>query len=199
MAGQFSGCPLNSATGRGQGNIEKCLDRPSTVFIFKTGQIVGAFDVRLEQTYRVQMRHVAGLIFPDDTEAKVGGHGFLDRLAAAEAQHDIGVDAQLAQPLVDTALRVGTARNELQASLVHPYSKALSAAAPVPDRRADAVRSLPEPAIKGEVPSPINLPSGCRFHPRCPLRQSICQTSVPKIEIVNSLDIRCHFAVDLAA
>ncbi|MGE8944366.1 oligopeptide/dipeptide ABC transporter ATP-binding protein [Leptospira interrogans] len=81
---------------------------------------------------------------------------------------------------------------------MHPYSKALFAAAPVPDRRADAVRSLPEPAIKGEVPSPINLPSGCRFHPRCPLCQSICQASVPKLEIVNSRDIRCHFAVELA-
>ena len=88
-------------------------------------------------------------------------------------------------------------RDELQAGLAHPYSKALFAAAPVLDRRADAMRSLPEPAIKGEVPSPINLPSGCRFHPRCPLRQPICETDVPALEVVDGCDIRCHFASEL--
>ena len=88
-------------------------------------------------------------------------------------------------------------RDELQAGVAHPYSKALFAAAPVLDRRADAMRSLPEPAIKGEVPSPINLPSGCRFHPRCPLRQPICETDVPALEDVDGRDIRCHFASEL--
>jgi len=88
-------------------------------------------------------------------------------------------------------------RDDLNAGLAHPYSKALFDAAPMLDRRSDAVRSLPEPALKGEVPSPINLPTGCRFHPRCPLRQDICETRVPELETIKNRDLRCHFSSKL--
>lgn len=57
----------------------------------------------------------------------------------------------------------------------HPYTEALLAAVPVPDP--DARRSYPLP--RGEIPDPINPPSGCRFHPRCPLAEAICSEREP--------------------
>jgi len=60
---------------------------------------------------------------------------------------------------------------------LHPYTKALISAVPVPDpttRRSEVV-------IKGEIPSPINPPPGCRFHTRCPLAEEICRTKEPPI------------------
>jgi oligopeptide/dipeptide ABC transporter ATP-binding protein len=85
-------------------------------------------------------------------------------------------------------------RAQLDQVAIHPYSKALFASAPILDRRIDAHRVPPEPALKGEVPSPINLPSGCRFHPRCPYRQDICTTATPELQPVAGRSVRCHFA-----
>ncbi len=60
----------------------------------------------------------------------------------------------------------------------HPYTEALLAAVPVPDPRAR--RQFPIP--KGEIPNPINPPSGCRFHPRCPLAKDICSQEEPELK-----------------
>ncbi|PJF43667.1 MAG: oligopeptide ABC transporter ATP-binding protein [Phototrophicales bacterium] len=62
----------------------------------------------------------------------------------------------------------------------HPYTQSLLAAVPVPDPRHR--RSAPMP--RGEIPSPINPPSGCRFHPRCPIAQDICKQERPKLKPV---------------
>jgi len=59
----------------------------------------------------------------------------------------------------------------------HPYTKALLAAVPVPDPHARRTDPLP----KGEIPSPINPPSGCRFHPRCPFAEEICSRELPPL------------------
>jgi oligopeptide/dipeptide ABC transporter ATP-binding protein len=88
-------------------------------------------------------------------------------------------------------------RAQLEEMAVHPYSKALFASAPILDRRLEAHRAPPEPALKGEVPSPINLPSGCRFHPRCPYRQDICATTAPEPQSIAGRSVRCHFAVQI--
>lgn len=61
---------------------------------------------------------------------------------------------------------------------LHPYSRALLSAAPIPDPDAKRQRTL----LEGDVPSPINPPPGCTFHPRCPLRRSRCKEARPRLE-----------------
>ena len=66
---------------------------------------------------------------------------------------------------------------ELFANPKHPYTQALLAAAPVPDPVIE--RTRPRTIIKGELPSPLNPPKGCVFHPRCPLATEDCRKGVP--------------------
>ncbi len=66
---------------------------------------------------------------------------------------------------------------ELFANPKHPYTQALLAAAPVPDPVIE--RTRPRTIIKGELPSPLNPPSGCVFHPRCPKATEECKKAVP--------------------
>jgi len=61
---------------------------------------------------------------------------------------------------------------------LHPYTLALLSSIPVPDPKAKLHRIIP----KGEIPSPINPPKGCRFHPRCPYAQDICSEREPQLE-----------------
>lgn len=61
---------------------------------------------------------------------------------------------------------------------LHPYTLALLSSIPVPDPKAKLVRIIP----KGEIPSPIHPPKGCRFHPRCPYAQKICSEREPQLE-----------------
>ena len=63
--------------------------------------------------------------------------------------------------------------DELFANPMHPYTRALLAAAPVPDPVIE--RTRPRTIIKGELPSPLNPPTGCVFHPRCPLATEECR------------------------
>ncbi len=64
----------------------------------------------------------------------------------------------------------------------HPYTRALLSAVPVPDPEIEAARE--HEILPGEVPSPLNPPSGCVFHPRCILAQESCQTVVPTLHEV---------------
>ncbi|MEI9414039.1 ABC transporter ATP-binding protein [Mesorhizobium sp. Cs1321R2N1] len=77
----------------------------------------------------------------------------------------------------------------LFAKPVHPYSEALLAAAPVPD----PTRIRLQAPVKGEVPSPINPPSGCAFHPRCPLAVERCRIEVPPLmPMADGRVVACH-------
>jgi len=79
---------------------------------------------------------------------------------------------------------------ELFSSPAHPYTKALLSAAPVPDPAA-ASRKI---ALKGEVPSAANLPSGCRFRTRCPKATDICRGSEPALlSLAKGRSVACHF------
>ena len=68
--------------------------------------------------------------------------------------------------------------DELYDHPVHPYTQALLNAVPIPDPTIEAKRK--HQIIKGEIPSPINPPSGCVFHPRCPIAVEACKKNVPE-------------------
>ncbi len=67
--------------------------------------------------------------------------------------------------------------NELFDNPLHPYTQALLSAVPIPDPRIEAMREFHPP--KGEVPSPLNPPPGCVFHPRCPMAVDGCRRERP--------------------
>src|SRR5512132_2330947 len=83
----------------------------------------------------------------------------------------------------------------LYAEPKHPYSGALLSAVPVPDP--DRVRERERVILAGDVPSPIDPPSGCRFHPRCPKAQERCVHEEPPLERKASGDLAaCHFPIE---
>jgi peptide/nickel transport system ATP-binding protein len=80
-------------------------------------------------------------------------------------------------------------RDALFAQPIHPYSEALIAAAPLPDPR----RRRIAPPLEGEVPSPINPPPGCTFHPRCPLAIARCRAEEPPlVKLPDGRMVACH-------
>ena len=82
-------------------------------------------------------------------------------------------------------------RDELFSHPMHPYTKALMSAIPLPDPTVKRERII----LQGDVPSPINPPSGCHFHPRCWLAQEVCKHEDPAFEQkVPGHWVACHFA-----
>jgi peptide/nickel transport system ATP-binding protein/oligopeptide transport system ATP-binding protein len=90
-------------------------------------------------------------------------------------------------------------RRDLFTDGQHPYTQALLSAIPIPDPELRRRRII----LAGDVPSPVRPPSGCRFHPRCPLRQElgnpeICATADPELIPIGGSDhaVACHFRGD---
>jgi peptide/nickel transport system ATP-binding protein len=88
-------------------------------------------------------------------------------------------------------VEIGTLR-EVFTNPQHPYTKALLSAVPVPDPRHRRTEPLPQ----GEIPNPINPPSGCHFHPRCPIAQEgVCDTERPELLPITGIEdheVSCH-------
>ena len=81
------------------------------------------------------------------------------------------------------------AYRKLYTTPMHPYTDALLSAVPIPDLDAKSERVI----LGGDVPSPINPPSGCRFHPRCPKRMDICPNEEPHLKDLGDEHwVGCH-------
>jgi oligopeptide/dipeptide ABC transporter ATP-binding protein len=112
--------------------------------------------------------------------------------------HDISVIAyvsdRIAVMYLGRIVELGSVADVLERPS-HPYTQALLSAVP----RLDAARG-PRTRLEGDLPSPIDLPSGCAFHTRCPLAEEICRTTPPPVRTVAPAHTSaCHFADRVAA
>ena len=84
-------------------------------------------------------------------------------------------------------------RTALDEEPLHPYTRALLSAVPIPDPAVEAARE--RTVLRGEVPSPLNPPPGCVFHPRCPIAVDRCSAEVPALrELRGAHSGACHLA-----
>ena len=122
-----------------------------------------------------------------------------ERLAYLFITHDLGVARLIANRVM--VMYLGAVVEEGFAADVfarpsHPYTHALTLAAPIPD----PTRARPPRHLIGDIPSPLAPPSGCRFHPRCPYIQALCKTDAPPVrEFENGHQSACHFAEQIRA
>ncbi len=94
--------------------------------------------------------------------------------------HDLGVVRHISDRII--VMYLGKVveiadKNSLFTNNMHPYTKALLSAIPSTDVEKEKERIM----LKGDVPSPIDPPEGCRFHTRCPFATDLCRTKVPKL------------------
>ena len=105
--------------------------------------------------------------------------------------HDLGVvqhlSTRVAVMYLGRVVEIGPVKS-IFSSPKHPYTQALLAA--MPKIRTGHQRFV---AIRGEVASPVNPPSGCHFHPRCPRAQERCSVEAPPVTISGDIRVACHF------
>ncbi len=98
--------------------------------------------------------------------------------------HDLGTVGYFADRVavmyMGRIVEIGSMREVLK-DPKHPYTQALLSVIPVPNPRLRKKRII----LQGETPNPINIPSGCRFHPRCPVALAVCKDSDPKLQSIN--------------
>ena len=107
--------------------------------------------------------------------------------------HDLGavkhISKRIGAMYLGSLVEVGDS-NELYHNPLHPYTKALLSAIPIPDPR--VMRNRESVAIDGEIPSPLNVPTGCAFRTRCPMAMAKCAEDTPKLKKVGSSMVACH-------
>lgn len=79
---------------------------------------------------------------------------------------------------------------DLYENPLHPYTKALLSAIPIPDPRIEKTKQRIQ--LKGELPNPLNPPAGCPFNTRCPYAKDICKKENPELKNINDRYIACH-------
>jgi len=85
-------------------------------------------------------------------------------------------------------------KHSLFSQPLHPYTKALFSSIPIIDKQHRKERII----LKGDIPSPLNPPSGCSFHTRCPFATDQCRTEIPALrKITDTHQVACHFAENL--
>ncbi len=109
--------------------------------------------------------------------------------------HDLSVVRQVSTRIavmyLGSIVEIGSA-DDIFNRPAHPYTQALISAVPTPDLANRRKRII----LSGDVPSPINPPSGCRFHPRCPVSQQRCQVERPLLTAAGAnRSVACHFPV----
>ena len=115
------------------------------------------------------------------------------QLAYLFISHDLSVVHHIADEVMVMYLGVPVeagSRDAIFANPKHPYTQALLSATPV----ADPFREKKRIVLTGELPSPLNPPSGCTFHPRCRYREDICSSVKPEIRQVGESLVACHMA-----
>lgn len=115
--------------------------------------------------------------------------------------HDLGVVRHISDRIIVMYLgkivEMGDTKSIFE-NPQHPYTKALLSAIPVPDPKMKKERIF----LRGDVPSPIDPPAGCRFHTRCPFATEKCKTETPVLEAKDTVfegkhDVACHYALDI--
>jgi peptide/nickel transport system ATP-binding protein len=121
-----------------------------------------------------------------DVSVRAGVLSLLDELrrsglAILMITHDLSTAAHFADRIavmyLGRVVEEGAAK-EIVRNPQHPYTKALMSVVPKPDPRDRAGREI----LRGETPNPIRVPTGCRFHPRCPIAEDVCRSRDPALE-----------------
>ena len=90
-----------------------------------------------------------------------------------------------------------TSSENLYKNPLHPYTQALISSIP----RHNIVEKRERQVLQGDIPSPINPPSGCRFHTRCPFAKEICTNEVPNLKNLGTTEnphlVSCHFSKEI--
>ena len=108
--------------------------------------------------------------------------------------HDLGVvrhiSDRIAVMYLGKIVELGSVE-EIYSNPQHPYTKALLSANPRIDQSAQSTRQI----LTGDIPSPLNRPSGCSFHTRCPIAVPECSTREPELRRIGAVDVACNLVV----